>query len=71
MSLDASGNVNVADDSEFKSLKRKIDRHYGITDQALELERKKKIAQRIVKNLSSNTIKPVSDPKSKVPKALV
>ena len=61
MSLDAQGNVEVADDNEFKSLTRKIDRHYGISDEALEMERKKKIAQRIVKNMSNETIKTVSD----------
>lgn len=61
MSLDAQGNVKVADDNEFKSLKRKMDRHYGISDEALEMERKKKIAQRIVKNMSNETIKTVSD----------
>jgi hypothetical protein len=65
MSLDAQGNVEVADDNKFKSLKRKMDRHYGISDEALEIERKKKIAQRIVKHMSNETSKTVSDANSK------
>ena len=66
MSLDAQGNVEVADDKKFKSLKRKMDSHYGISDEALEIERKKKIAQRIVKHMSNETIKTVSDANSKI-----
>ena len=54
MTTDPSGNINVMNDDEFRTLNRNLSRHYGVEDPKLKEKRQKKILENLMLTLKAS-----------------
>lgn len=57
MTTDPSGNINVMNDDEFRTLNRNLSRHYGVEDPKLKEKRQKKILENLMLTLKASASK--------------